>query len=552
MSEQEEFEFRARMEREMGAQAPAASRPAAEPISRSERVMQGLKDPFSGGAQLLTKVLPTPVVQAGDRLNNWLADKTGLVARLPEGGVDQQVRDQEREYQARRVASGESGFDGYRAIGNIASPANLGIARAIPAGATLGAKIGLGVAGGAGASALAPVTEGEFAQEKRKQMAIGGAFGGATPALVQGVSRVVSPLASVNPEVKMLREAGINPTIGQTLGGAANRLEQKATSVPFVGDAIAGQRRNAVEQLNRVAINRAVAPVGGQVDEIGTAGVQKAGDIISRAYDDALSQITGVKLDKQFSQDYGQLRQMAKELTPEMAKTFERKSASVLGKRVGPQANMTPETFKKVESELGQLASRYRGSSTASEQELGDAFLQLQALLREQAARTNPKAADMLRNANTAWANLVRVEGASKAAQNADGVFTPAQLGMAVRQADKSVRGRAVARGTALMQDLSSASQNVLGSTVPDSGTAGRLLPVATGGAAWADPMLTGAGLLGGLAMYSRPAQNLLNFAASRRPELAQPVGQALQRSATGLIPAGSQIGLGLMYQPSP
>ena len=48
--------------------------------------------PYRGGAQLLTHMLPSGVVQAGNDLNNWLADKTGMVARLPAGGVDQQTK----------------------------------------------------------------------------------------------------------------------------------------------------------------------------------------------------------------------------------------------------------------------------------------------------------------------------------------------------------------------------------------------------------------------------------------------------------------------------
>ena len=88
----------------------------APPMSRMDRFSQGLKDPINGGAQLLTNLLPKGVVDAGNTANNWLADKTGLVGRLPAGGVDQQVREQETKYQARR---GDSGLDGYRLAGNV-------------------------------------------------------------------------------------------------------------------------------------------------------------------------------------------------------------------------------------------------------------------------------------------------------------------------------------------------------------------------------------------------------------------------------------------------
>jgi len=529
----------------------------AQPLTRGERFAQGLKDPISGGAQLLTKMLPEGIVQAGNRLNNLIARTTGLVAELPEGGVDQQVREQEQAYQSRRGA--DAGMDWMRLAGNIANPVNVAIGAGAPAAASTLGRIAAGAAGGAASSALAPVTSGDFATEKAKQVGVGSLFGAATPAIAQGVSRVVSPRASTNPQLQMLREAGVKPTIGQTLGGTIGNLEQKATSLPLVGNMIGNQRRQAVEQFNKAALDRVVAPIGGQIDEIGTAGVQKAGDQISRAYDDALSQIKVVKFDNQFSQDFGQLKNMAKGLTPEMSKTFDRKINSVLGARTSQIKTMLPETFKKVESELGELASRYRASSTASEKELGDAFLQAQALIREQAARSNPQAAESLRRANSAWASLVRVEGAAKAAQNAEGVFTPAQLASAVRMADKSARKRSTARGTALMQDLSTAGQQVLGNTVPDSGTAGRLLPVlGAGGLGYGaatgavDPLITGALLGTGLGLYSAPVQSLLRGAVASRPELAQPLARAIEQTSPRLIPAGSQIGLGLLYNPSP
>ena len=61
------------------------------PLSRTEKVLKGARDPIDAGAQVLTHILPESVVNAGNKLNNFIADKTGLVGRLPEGGVEQQV-----------------------------------------------------------------------------------------------------------------------------------------------------------------------------------------------------------------------------------------------------------------------------------------------------------------------------------------------------------------------------------------------------------------------------------------------------------------------------
>lgn len=519
----------------------------ATPVSRVDKVIKGALDPIQGGAQLLTHVLPDSVVNAGNNLNNWLAEKTGLVAKVPQGGVDQMVSDSEKAYQAQRAAGGESGFDAYRTVGNVISPANVALASRIPMGTTIAGRVAAGAAGGAASALPNPVTDGNYWDEKGKQVGMGAAFGGAVPIVSGAVSRIVSPNASVNPDLALLRSEGVKPTIGQTLGGRWNALEEKAQSVPIMGDAIANARRATIDQFDQAAINRASGKVGVNINESGQNGVRRAGDALSQAYDDALSQIKVVKFDQQFAQDLNQLRSMAQSLTPDMRNKFTQKLNDVIGGRMSGNGSMLGETYKKVDSEIGGLAAKFGKSSVASESELGDAFAQLQNLLKQQAMRTNPKAADALKAADAGWANLVRVEGAAKAGKNADGMFTPAQLNSAIQQADGSVRGRAMARGTALMQDLANAGQNVIGNKVPNSFTTDRALIAGGGlGAGLVNPAIP-AGLLGGAAMYAPQVQSLLRSLIGSRPQGAQAVSDALRQASPFLVPGGAQVGLGLL-----
>ena len=522
-------------------QTPPSNAPK---MSKSERFWMGLADPIQGGAQLLTHVLPQSVVNAGNQFNNWLADKTGLVAKLPDGGVDQQTREREAAYQQAKP----EGFDWMRMAGNVLSPANVAIASSAPAAVGLKAGMGIGAGVGAASSALAPVTGEDFANEKLKQIAAGAAGGAAAPVVAAGFGRVISPKASVNPDVAMLRQEGVQPTVGQMLGGRWNALEEKAQSIPIMGDAIALARKRSLEQFNKAALNRATSPVGQSVDDIGQAGVSQAGDALSAAYDVAKSQIGHVKFDRQFSKDLTQLRQMSKSLTPPMQKQFDKTLKEVVGGRTSAANAMLGDTFKKVDSELGQKASRYGASTVASEQELGDALKQLQSLIRQQAERNNPAAADAMRKADAGWANLVRLEGASKAAANSDGVFTPGQLNTAIRIADKSVRKRAVARGEALMQDLGSAGQNVLGNKIPNSFTTDRALVAGGGLGAYllnpAIPISLGAGA----AAYSPPAQALLRGLLSR-PTQAKAVAELLNQSSPMLAPGTGLLGTYLLNQ---
>lgn len=514
-----------------------------------DKVTKGMRDPIDGGAQLLTNMLPEGVVKAGNRFNNWLADKTGLVGRLPEGGVDQQVREAEQAYQLSRLANGETGLDGYRIAGNFASPANFAIASRIPQAATLAGRVGVGALAGGATSSLAPVGEGDFATEKAKQIGIGMAAGGLLPVVTNSVARVISPNASRNPNVQLLKDSGVNPTVGQTLGGWVNRLEEKAQSLPLIGDAIMAARKGALNEFNETAINRAASKVGAKVDQIGQPGIKAAGDAISDFYEQALGKVGHVTFDGQFGNELAQLRSMAQGLTPDLAKKFEKALSDLVLSRTSPNGSMLGKTYKTVDSDLGGLASRYARSSVAAEQEFSDAVKQLQSVLHQQMRRSNPQVAGMLDQADSAWANLVRVEGASKAAKNTEGVFTPAQLNQAIQSADRSVRKRAVSRGTALMQDLGNAGQTVLGNKYPDSGTAGRLMlggaGLATGLASPAIPMA----LASGSALYLPQVQKLLTKLVSERPEFAGLLADSVRKATPALLPGSGQLGLGLLDQ---
>lgn len=539
MNEREEFEFRLRLEREQ------ASAPKPPPMGGAERLGMGLADSIHGGAQLMTKMLPQGMVQAGNRANNWLADKTGMVARLPDGGVDEAVRQREADYNQRKP----EGMDWMRLTGGILSPTNiaLGAAAAPAKAASIGLKMAAGAGAGAAGASLAPVTEGgNFTESKLQQMALGGAFGGLTPAATAGVARLVSPKASTDAGVALLKESGVRPTVGQTLGGWAGRAEEKMQSLPIVGDAIAAARGRAVDQLNAAAINRATAPIGVKVDKIGQEGIKEAGDALSAAYDDVLTGLKSVRFDPQWQQDFGQLKTLAKGLPGPVRGTFANKVKTLIEDRISTAGGMTAQTMKELDSELGQMARRYGRSAVASEQDLGDAFLQAQALLRDQVGRNSPAAAGRLKDINTGWANLVRVEAAGKSAINNDGVFSPAQLNMGIRQGDKSTRGRGVARGTALMQDLGGAGSR-LGNKVPNSGTVDRMLMGGAGlGAGLYDPMIP-LGLGAGALAYTPAVQSLLRGLVSARPAAAQPIAGLLNNAAPMLGSTGGLLGLNVI-----
>jgi hypothetical protein len=528
------------------------------PMSIMDKIAKGMRDPLDGAAQLFEHVMPQGFNDANHAVNNWLADKLdpngAVLAKIPDAtdkksGFDTLINQQEQDYQAKRAQAGESGFDGYRTIGNVVSPMNLAVASRLPAAAataSLGIKAGVGALGGSALAALNPVTgDGDYWKNKGLQTAIGGAMGGSVPVVAAGVGRVISPRASVNPDVAMLTNEGVRPTIGQTLGGWANSMEEKAQSIPIVGDMIRSARMGARDDFNNAAINRATAPIGAEVEGSGTAAIRQAGDKISDVYDAGKALLGNFKIDGQAVNELQSLSQMAQQLPEKELSTFQTMLAT-LKDQLTPQGHLLADGFKTFDSKIGKDADRFSGSTDAYQRQLGDSFLEMQRILTDNAKRANPQAAEMIDAANTGWANLVLIEKAAVSAKGTEGVFTPGQLMGAVRGSDQSVRDRATARGTALMQDLATAGQNVLGNKVPDSGTAGRVaLGAIAGGAGVLNPAV-GAGLIGGAAAYTGPAQNVLRAAVSSRPDWAPALADAVNGGASSLIPVATQIGLGV------
>lgn len=529
----------------------SADEPA--PQTRTDRIIQGAVDPINGGAQLLTRMLPEGVVKAGNRLNNAIAPYSGgLIAPLPEGGVDQQVRENEIQYEAqRRAAAGgqDPGFDGARLVGNLLSPANLALGAAAPvkAAATLGARVGTAAATAGASGALTPVTNDNsenFAADKLKQVGISAAAGGVSQPVLGAIGRVISPNASTNPLLALLKKEGVQPSVGQSLGGTANKVEQRMTSIPIVGDRIAAARALPQDQLRQAAQNRVTEPIAGAaVKETGFEGVKAVSKQVDDAYDAARNAMGAFRLDQQAAQELGTIRQMVGQLDQKEQRAFVNVWNEIKND-ISPNGTIPAGVFKKIDSKIGQDAARFAKSQDPYQQQLGAALGELQKSIQGAAKRQNPQAGKMFDQADEAFANLVRVQQAAKAAVNQEGNYTPGQLNAAVRGSDKSVRGKAVSQGDALMQDLSNAGQRVLGNTVPDSGTAGRLGSFLTGGAAVFDPVITGSLLAGGSLAYSQPAQSALRALVTVRPGQAQTIRNALLQASPALAPAAGQLGL--------
>jgi hypothetical protein len=343
-----------------------------------------------------------------------------------------------------------------------------------------------------------------------------------------------------------LEAAGVNPTFGQAMGGALNRLEQGVGSIPWLGDFIKTGRARAVEDFNRGAINRALGHIDEQLDRrtpLGREAIAEAETRVGDRYDRITPQLN-ITFDQQFGTGltdiFRRATMLSRDHQAQLANTFR---TEVLD-RTGGGPGLSGQAFRDAESTLGTIARDHRHSPSPADRAFGNIVQDLQNELRGTLRRTNPDHAAELQNIHRAYSDLARVElaaarmGTGLGGLSEHGVFTPSQLTSAVRQMDPTLRNRGFARGTAPLQSYAEAGRNLLGDTLPDSGTPYRsmaALGTAAGlGGAVVDPLTLalggGAGVGAGL-MYSDAGRAAMNYFL-RRPG---------QSAMTGLLAAPDQ-----------
>lgn len=512
------------------------------PNTFGNAVRHGATDPIQGGAQLLVNSLPQGAVDAVNDATAWVNRQPvigaatralGMVPATRED-INRQTVEREDAYQARRGAAGQSGLDVPRVLGNLAgtTPA----AMAFPAPASLLGSVGLGGASGAALALLQPVDrEGaNYWDDKTQQAAMGGAVGGVAGPAAYALGRLISP--HVSPQVRTLADEGVGMTPGQMLGGLPQRVENAATSIPGIGDAIRGGQRAAIGDLNVAAANRVLQPLGESLPrgtEPGRALAQQLQQRVSQAYDDVIPQVRPFGPDQQFAQDLQQVGSQF--LTPDSRNAFARFLSDRIVSRFqgGPVDGATYQTIK---SELGRTATQYATSSSAAEREIGQALFGVQRAMQDLLGRTNPQVQPQLAAADAAYSALQRFNDATSRVAAVDGVFSPQQLQAAVRGQDPSMRHRAFARGDALMQDLSDAARSVLPSNVPDSGTPLRAMTAGAMAGASGMALPAAAAMAGTQALYSDPSRRLIaQILTSPRSQLARQFGDLLAVSGGAL-----------------
>jgi len=514
-----------------GAKTPAPQQQVQAP---SSGFLMGVKDPISGAAQLLPKGLEF-VTSAGGYAPNPVSKFFGSEAER----VGQMVSAEEQAYQKQRAAQGDTGMDLSRIAGNIVSPANIAAGlRAAQGARALGAGAGVqAAAAGAAQGAVQPVTEPTaFGEEKAAQIGMGALAGKVGEAVAGGVGKVLNPLASKAEQT--MRELGITPTPGQTLGGAFKKAEDFAQNLPLVGEQIRGAREKVLFDFNKGVINKALDKIGDKLPEnvIGRDAVLYAADQVSNKYDQVLGKM---KFDLDFKTTSGILDALSKANLPSAAQREEATSilnSIALDKFSGK--TLTGAEYKSIESDLAKEVAKYKNSQSAADRNIGDALKGVLDTFKTELYQQNPKMTSQLRRIDSAYGDLKIMERAAANTGAENGVFTPKQYSLAVKQSDLTRQKSAFAKGTARGQELSESALKTLGEDTKST-LEGRLAIGSLGGMATiSHPFVAIPTAIGATGLYSPAGIKAADVLLRQRPELMRQAGQALTQNA-GLLGGG-------------
>lgn len=452
------------------------------------------------------------------------------------------------------TAQGQKAHPGASLAASVAGGVINPLTLAMGAPATIGKAILQGAATGAAYGAGGSIGNAQTLQDAGEQTLGGAGLGAAGAGVAQGLGRILSG-ATRSRAAQLLANEGINLTPGQSLGGTAHTLEDASTHIPMLGNAIKARQADSITDFNRAAYNRTLAPLGLQYGypataPVGNAGIKQVGDVIGSAYDKAYQGAT-IQQGPNFSKAISQTILDALDALPKDRVDIINKNIN--GRLIGKfdqNGNLPADDLIRAKNWFAEQ-SRVGPTASQDEKAIGNAYGSVVDAIKDGIGETDPDKGALLNAADTAYMHYVKLGQAAgqNAASGRGGVFTPAQLGNALRSTDQSTRRMNFAKGLAPMQDLAQAGQAVLPSTVPDSGTALRgLLELGAGGAITheisPEAAIGGAGLIGaGTALYSRPGQKLAQALLFGASGARKAMGAIPKAALPGLLAASSASG---------
>lgn len=476
MSEQEINTAAQRLYNESQQQAqPAPTQPAAQPVAQP--TPQVAPQPTTFLDRVAQAAMPEPSTRS--IIRGAVEDPINAIRQFFGDEQRQKVAEEEKRYQEERAKAGKQGFDGFRLVGNVLSPA-VGAAGGAGIKATdflakwktlFGTKVAKGVAAGAGSAVVLPTTtpqeeQDSFFLQKAKDVGFSALAGGTlskigaalTPELRQGVAEQLARGVEVRP--------------GQAYQGVPGWVFRQMESIGF------GPTEKSIRQsFTRSAANEVLSSIGQTVPKTVKDGMQASGYVekqIGKFYDDAFKQIGQVIPDAQFANDIGNIVGTAKqEMSKRADKIFNASiKANIVEKfKLGPTQpgsiapmgmvqipTMDGTKLKEIDKFLKAQVQKYGKGTDADSIALATAYEDALNAFRAYVGRVDTTG--LIAKADDAWAKLYRFADASQKAFKEGGDFAAEQLAAAAVRQGTTLRAGA---GEAPMQKFAQEALDVLG-----------------------------------------------------------------------------------------
>lgn len=338
----------------------------------------------------------------------------------------------------------------------------------------------------------------------------GGQLGFMGGVLGQLPSRVLSPMQGQGMRRQML-DAGLVPTPGQAadprtlVGKIGSAAEEKAQSLPIVGDTISYARNRTAEDLNLSALKEA----GYTGKDIGTDAISQTHKDLGSTFKSLASRTTA-KLDQPFLTDLQNVISSNDLVLKDDAKKVLYDKLGNLINQVKNGDELSGEAYNKFRGEWSEAGRKLLKAPPGADRDLGIALLRMSDALDSTMQRQSPALASEWGDARQKWSNLMRIEQAVSNSRNENGIFTPNSLASAI-----STRAGAsqIAQGKAPMQNLAEIGM-ALKNRVPNSGSV--------------DRALLGGGLLSGAYMSGMTPELMAGGAATTAAYGAKPITRYL------------------------
>lgn len=427
------------------------------------RMGYGAGDILRGGGQILEKALPESVSNNINALDNELFRLTKGAIGNPYPTHDQFIKEGEKKY--KEELAPKEGPDYARLAGQIAS--NIPLSIAAPAGITGNAIFG------ALTSALNPVIEGDYEEEKKKQMVTGAGIGGTLGLLGNIYSKVATPSLEKSHDAVLLNKDGIDTTIGQTFGGKVKKFEEWLKRTALFGDPVSKAQNRSIEQFNEEALNKVMEPIRGSIRppneglNSGRNAFSDAYNETADAYANAVEGLKGIDLGKKPISTIGKALESFQKLPSQQKKDFGT-AVTRFDKLVSSSDN--GQAIKDVLAELNGDIPLYRNSTNSGDKFLGKALSDLRTEIHKTIKTVDPESYAKLRTADETFTGLTRIENAiGRRPGSNTGIYNPSDLASASKSLDTSARKGAFSRGDAVLQDFAERGARVLGKVPKDT-----------------------------------------------------------------------------------